>query len=87
MQGVFDSCAVRGMSSSTSKYASIRKALKPWERVHGNGYGGLSSIGVRSYDGAIGGFIVVCVATSARRRDLYSSKNQYPTILNSCSYS
>ena len=87
MHGSFDSGAVRSTSSSTSKYASIREALKPWERVHGNGYGGLSSIGVRSYDGAIGGFIVVCVATSARRRDLYSSKDQYPTILNSYSYS
>ena len=82
MHGSFDSGAVRSMSSSTSKYASIREALKPWERAHGNGYGGLSSIGVKSYDGAIGGFIIVCVATSARRRDLYSSKDQYPTILN-----
>ena len=60
----------------------IREALEPWERVHWDGYGGLNSMGVKSYDGAVGGFIVVCVATSARRRYLYSTKAQYPVILN-----
>ena len=40
VHGSFDSGAVRSTSSSTGKRASIREALKPWERVHWNGYGG-----------------------------------------------
>ena len=60
----------------------IREALEPWERAHSDGYGGQDSMGVKSYDGAIGGFVFVCVATSARKCYLYSSKDQYPVILN-----
>ena len=60
----------------------IREKFEPWERVHCDGYGGQDSMGCKSYDGAVGGFVFVCVATRARRRYLYSTKAQYPVILN-----
>ena len=60
----------------------IREKLDAWERVHSDGYGGLNSMGCKSYDGAVGGFVFVDVATRARKKFLYSSKGQYPVILN-----
>ena len=60
---------------------AIKQKLDPWEKVYFDGYGGLGSMGCKSYDGAIGGFIFVCARSNAWQKYLYSSEAQLPAIL------
>ena len=54
--------------------------LLPFQKIVSDGMGGQSSMGVKSYDGAVGGFVYVCAATGWIEVKLYSHENQYSPL-------
>ena len=59
----------------------IRIATEPYWRIYCDGYGGQSSMGVESYEGAVGGFAFKCSSSGTLRCKLYASTRQFPAIL------
>ena len=59
----------------------IKMANPPYWRVYCDGYGGQKSMGVPSFEGAIGGFVFVCSSAGTIRTKLYASTMQFPAIL------
>jgi hypothetical protein len=53
----------------------------PYWRVYCDGYGGQSSMGENSFEGAVGGFVFSCPSSGTIRRKLYSTSKQFPAIL------
>jgi hypothetical protein len=60
---------------------SISMGKPCWFRVFVDGYGGGSSMGCESYEGAIGGYLFVCSSTGDMHHKLYASHEQYPAAL------
>jgi hypothetical protein len=54
--------------------------MKPYFRLYLDGYGGQSSMGPMSYEGAIGGFVFACPTGSIKQK-LYGTTEQLPAIL------
>ena len=54
----------------------------PWWRVWCDGYGGQSSMGGESYEGAVGGYLFVCSSTGSTDQRLYASHEQFPVALH-----
>ena len=54
--------------------------LLPFQKIVSDGMGGQASMGVESYDGAVGGFVYVCMATGWIEVKLYSHENQYSPL-------
>ena len=54
----------------------------PWWRVYCDGYGGQESLGGESYEGAVGGYLFVCVSTGSADIRFYSSHKQFPIALH-----
>ncbi len=48
-----------------------------WWRVYADGYGGGKSMGVESYEGAIGGYLFVCSSTGDIHHKLYATHEQF----------
>jgi hypothetical protein len=57
--------------------SEISMTRKCWERVYVDGYGGGSSMGCESYEGAIGGYLFVCSSTGDVHHKLYASHEQF----------
>ena len=53
----------------------------PWFRTFVDGYGGGKSMGVESYEGAIGGYLFVCSSTGDLHHKLYASHEQFPAAV------
>jgi hypothetical protein len=53
----------------------------PWFRTFVDGYGGGKSMGVESYEGAIGGYLFVCSSTGDLHHKLYASHEQFPAAM------
>ena len=56
----------------------ISMCFKPWEVTYVDGYGGGNSMGVPSFEGAIGGYLFVCPSVGELHHKLYSSHEQFP---------
>ena len=54
----------------------------PFWRVYCDGYGGQDSLGGESYEGAVGGYLFVCVSTGSADIRFYSSHKQFPIALH-----
>ena len=54
--------------------------MMPFFRLYMDGYGGQSSMGDLSYEGAIGGFVFACPTGSVKQK-LYGSTEQLPAIM------
>ena len=54
----------------------------PWWRVYVDGYGGQDSLGGESYEGAVGGYLFVCVSTGSADCRFYASHTQFPVALH-----
>ena len=54
---------------------------KPYWRIYSDAYGGQRSMGCESYQGGIGGFVFVCPVSGRIKAKLYSSQDQYPSVL------
>ena len=59
----------------------VKMENPPYWRVYCDGYGGQNSMGVPSFEGAIGGFVFVCSSAGTIRTKLYASTKQFPAIL------
>ena len=55
--------------------------LPPYHRVVVDGYGGQKSFECKTFGGAVGGYIFCCDVTGAVDTKLYSSKDQFPRLL------
>ena len=53
----------------------------PYWRLYADAYGGQKSMGCESYQGGIGGFVFVCPVSGRIRAKLYSSQDQFPSVL------
>jgi hypothetical protein len=53
----------------------------PYRRLYSDAYGGQRSIGVESYEGAVGGFVFVCPVSGTIKAKLYATLEQYPAVL------
>ena len=49
--------------------------------VYVNGYGGGESLGVESYEGAVGGHLFVCPSTGEKHHKFYATNEQFPVAL------
>ncbi len=54
----------------------------PFFKVMVDGYGGQNSLGENSVEGAVGGYIFVCVATGSTDIRFYASHTQFPVALH-----
>jgi hypothetical protein len=54
----------------------------PWWRCYVDGYGGQDSLGGESYEGAVGGYLFVCVSTGSADCRFYASHTQFPVALH-----
>ena len=54
----------------------------PFFKVMVDGYGGQSSLGGNSVEGAVGGYVFVCVATGSTDIRFYASHTQFPVALH-----
>jgi hypothetical protein len=54
----------------------------PWWRVQADGYGGQSSMGALSEEGASGAYLFTCLATGSTDIRLYASHHQFPIALH-----
>ena len=61
--------------------SEISMTRKCWARVYVDGYGGGSSMGCESYEGAIGGYLFVCSSTGDVHHKLYASHEQFPAAV------
>ena len=52
-----------------------------WHKAYVDGYGGGSSLGGDSYEGAVGGYLFVCPSTGDYVHKLYASHEQFPAAL------
>ena len=59
----------------------ISMTKKCWAKVYVDGYGGGSSMGCESYEGAIGGYLFVCSTTGDVHHKLYASHEQFPAAM------
>jgi hypothetical protein len=59
----------------------ISMTKKCWAKVYVDGYGGGSSMGCESYEGAIGGYLFVCSTTGDMHHKLYASHEQFPAAM------
>jgi hypothetical protein len=59
----------------------ISQRLPTWWRVYADAYGGGQSMGVESYEGAIGGYLFKCPSSGEIVHKLYSSHEQFPAAV------
>ena len=76
-------CIKKGFKKGSFKRQPlmVRYKLPNYHRVYVDGFGGQKSFGVKSYHGAVGGFIFVCSGCGAIEMKLYASKSQFPRLL------
>ncbi len=61
---------------------SISMGRPCWFRTHIDGYGGGSSLGGESYEGAVGGYLFVCSSTGDIHHKLYASHEQFAAAMS-----
>ena len=59
----------------------ISQRLPTWWRVYADAYGGGQSMGMESYEGAIGGYLFKCPSSGEIVHKLYSSHEQFPAAV------
>ena len=70
----------RGYKRNLEFTGLTKGPMVPYFRLYMDGYGGQSSMGDMSYEGAIGGFVFACPTGSVKQK-LYGSTEQLPAIM------